>query len=237
MNVPGFPIALVLLVLAVMITVGYFSYLQQKRRREELGSLADELGWQFDSGSDHAHDDQYAQFAIFRRGHGRYAYNTLTGETTIDGRPYFVRMGDYQYRVTSGSGKQRRTRTYRFSYIILHLPLRPDAGLLIRPQGLLDSLAGSLGFGDVELESAEFNRRFYVSSTDKRFAYDLLHPQMMEFLLDAPPPVIDMEHGCCCLSESQRQWSAEEFRSRLQWSGRFFELWPRHLIRNLELQS
>lgn len=32
MNVPGFPIALVLLVLAVMITVGYFSYLQQKRR-------------------------------------------------------------------------------------------------------------------------------------------------------------------------------------------------------------
>lgn len=37
---------------------------------------------------------------------------------------------------------------------------------------------------DIELESEEFNAAFQVFGDQPRFAYDVLHPRMMRFLLD-----------------------------------------------------
>ena len=36
---------------------------------------------------------------------------------------------------------------------------------------------------DIELESEDFNRAFTVNADDRRFAFDVLHPRMMELLL------------------------------------------------------
>ncbi|MEZ5191462.1 MAG: DUF3137 domain-containing protein [Nocardioides sp.] len=36
---------------------------------------------------------------------------------------------------------------------------------------------------DIELESEDFNRAFTVTCSDRKFASDVLHPRMMEFLL------------------------------------------------------
>lgn len=234
MDFPALPILFFVVAAMLIGVLGYVSYQQQKRRREELALLAQQLGWRFSPDRDSSHDDQYAQFEIFRRGHSRYAYNTLTGEVTIEGQSSAVKMGDYYYKVTSGSGKNRKTRTYNFSYLILDVPLQPFPDLLIRPEGVFDKVAGAFGFNDIDFESAEFSRRFYVASSDKRFAYDVLHPQMMEFLLETQPPAIDLEHGCCCLSDGSRCWDASQFRRRLQWLERFFQLWPRHVVRELQ---
>ena len=233
---PDFPFPVVFFIVAAVVigALAYVSYQQQKRRREELARLAQHLGWHFSPDRDSAHDDQYANFEIFRRGHSRYAYNTLTGEITVEGQSCHVKMGDYHYKITSGSGKNRNTRTYNFSYVILHVPLQPFPNLLIRPEGLFDKLAGSFGFDDIDFESAEFSRQFYVTSSDKRFAYDILHPRMMEFLLETQPPAIDLEDGRCCLSDGSRRWDTQQFRERLQWLERFFELWPRHVVRELQ---
>lgn len=236
MDFPAFPFPIVFFVVAAVLigVLAYVSYQQQKRRREELAGLAQQLGWRFSPDRDSSHDDQYAQFEIFRRGHSRYAYNTLTGEIIVEGQSSHVRMGDYHYKITSGSGKNRSTRTYNFSYVILHVPLQPFPDLLIRPEGIFDKLAGSFGFDDIDFESAEFSRQFYVTSSDKRFAYDILHARMMEFLLETQPPAIDMEHGRCCLSDGSRRWDAQQFRERLQWLEHFFQLWPRHVVRELQ---
>lgn len=236
MDFPALPILFFLLAAVGVAVLGYFSYLQAKRRREELANLAQQLGWRFSPDRDRSHDDQYAHFEIFRRGHSRYAYNTLTGEIVAEGRTFPAKMGDYRYRVTSGSGKNRSTRTYNFSYLIIHIPLQPFPDVLIRPEGIFDKVAGTFGFDDIDFESAEFSRRFYVTSSDKRFAYDLLHPQMMEFLLETQPPAIDLERGRCCLSDGSSRWDAPQFRQKLDWWQRFFQLWPRHVIRELELQ-
>lgn len=231
---PALPVLFFLLAAVGVGVLAYLSYQQEKRRREELGALAQQLGWHYSSRRDHSHDDQYAHFEIFRRGHSRYAYNTLMGEVTTEGRSFPVKMGDFHYKVTSGTGKNRSTRTYNFSYVILHIPLQQFPDLLIRPEGMFDKLAGSFGFDDIDFESAEFSRQFYVTSNDKRFAYDVLHPQMMEFLLETQPPAIDLEQGRCCLSDGSRRWNPAEFREMLDWWQRFFQLWPRHVLRELE---
>lgn len=225
------PIILAVIVGAVIAAV--YGHRLEQQRREALSALAASLGWRFDPSKDTRHDDEYAHFEIFRRGHSRAAYNTLTGSVEIDGRAYAAKMGDFTYKVTSSSGKTTTTTTYNFSYAILHLPFRGVPDLLIRREGIFDRIAGAIGFDDIDFESEEFSRRFCVKSSDKRFAYDVVHPRMMEFLLASDDRAIDIKRGRCCVADGSKRWEPERFRAELEWLRRFFDLWPDHLTRQL----
>ena len=143
-------------------------------------------------------------------------------------------MGDFRYRVTQSTGKSSSTTTYRFSYLIVHLPYTALPDLLIRPEGIFDKLAGAFGFDDIDFESSEFSRAFHIKSPDKRFAYDVVHPRMMDFLLATRPPCIDIEQGRCCLSDGRKCWEPDEFKANLTWLERFLSLWPEHLTVTLK---
>ena len=225
---------LIIAFIAVAGVLAYYGWQAAKKRREALAALADELGWQFRPEKDRAHDERYSHFEIFRRGHSRVAYNSLRGTLTVDVAPCAAHMGDFCYRVTRGSGKSRSTSTYEFSYLIVHLPYMSLPDLLIRLEGMFDKLAGAFGFDDIDFESAEFSRRFYVRSPDKRFAYDVVHPRMMEFLLTTRPPCVDIEHGRCCLSDGEQRWEPAEFKAKAAWLEQFFSHWPLHLTETLD---
>lgn len=214
--------------------VGYFAWLVEKKRREALAALAAQLGFRFDPSRDRDHDDEYAHFEIFRRGHSRAAHNTLSGELEIDGRRWPAKMGDFTYKITQHSGKSTSTQTYRFSYLILHMPWPDVPDLLIRREGMFDKIAGALGFDDIDFESAQFSRLFHVSSADKRFAYDVIDPRMMEFLLAGDPPTVDIENARCCISDGRRRWEPAEFRGRLAWITEFMDRWPEHVLATLQ---
>ena len=232
---PGLIAILIIPLFVLFVGVAiYLGWQAQKKRREEMARLAAELGLAFDAGSDSHHDELYAQFEIFRRGHSRAAFNTLEGSVEMAGREFMVRMGDFTYKVTSSTGKSTQTTTYHFSYIIVHLPWLAVPDLLIRREGIFDRLAGAFGFDDIDFESAEFSRRFHVKSPDKRFAYDVCHPRMMEFLMQSKSPCVDIEQGCCCLSDGTRRWTADEFKAMLGWSREFFNRWPEHLTSQLK---
>ena len=54
----------------------------------------------------------------------------------------------------------------------------------IRPEGFFDKVGEFFGADDIDFESAEFSRRFFVKSSDKRWAYGVIHQETMQFLLD-----------------------------------------------------
>lgn len=224
---------LIALVVLVVAAIAYVAAMHEKKRRAALTALAAELGLSFDPSADASHDDEYAHFDVFRQGHSRVASNTLTGTVTVDDRPYRVKMGDFRYKVTHHTSKGSSTSTHRFSYLILHLPFASVPKLLIRREGILDKIAGALGFDDIDFESEEFSRKFLVKSPDKRFAYDVIHPRMMAFLLETKPPSIDIEQEQCCIMDGKRRWEPKEFRARLRWTQSFFDHWPEHLVAQL----
>lgn len=227
-------IPIIALVIVVVIVSAVIAQKKAKERREALAALASELGWSFFPGRDTRHDDEYAHFEIFRKGHSRVAFNTLAGSVRIDERDFPAKMGDFEYKVTTHNGKSSSTQTYRFSYLIVHLPFPRVPDLLIRPEHFFDKLAGAVGFDDIDFESVEFSKRFCVKSNDKRFAYDVCHPRMMEFLLASGKPSIDIEHGRCCISDGRSRWTPEGFRNQLSWIAHFFDHWPDHLTSDLE---
>jgi hypothetical protein len=57
----------------------------------------------------------------------------------------------------------------------------PD--MIISHESRESRLAEALGASHIAFESAEFSHAFRVRSSDKKFAYDVCHPKMMEYLL------------------------------------------------------
>src|SRR5262249_20376774 len=139
-----------------------------------------------------------------------------------------LRCGDYHSR--EGSDYRGYSTTGRFSYLIVQLPW-PTPRLLIRREGVVDKLAAVIGFDDIDFESVEFSRLFYVQSADTTFAREVLHPRMIEFLLAERPPMLDLEAGALCLSNGKRRWRPAEFEQHLAFVRRFAALWPQHLLR------
>lgn len=230
----SFNVFLFLVAVAVAALVGWYGWRVEQQRRLQLAELAASLGWSFDPREDRDHDQRFAQFEVFRRGHGRRAYNTMRGDLEVQGRRFGVQAGDFTYKVTSGSGKSKNTTTYRISYLIVQLPWDPPA-LLVRPENVLDRLAGFLGFEDIDFESEEFSRKFHVTCKDRKFAYDLVHPGMMELMLAAQPPVIDIEAGHACFCDDRGRWDPTRFRARVEFATAFLGQWPRHLLQRLEV--
>ncbi|MCP4758101.1 MAG: hypothetical protein GY894_03270 [Planctomycetes bacterium] len=217
----------------VLISVVFYYTLQQaKKRTAALRELASELGLRFLEDDDPSHDERFADFGIFCRGTNRAAYNTLGGEATVGSCWQHVVMGDFKYTVETGSGKNRRRTTKRFSYVLVALPHEGAPELLLRREHLFDRVTDFFGFDDIDFESVEFSKRFHVASSNKRFAWDLIDPRMMEFLLAEESPVIDMEHDWVCIA-NDKVWRVEEFRARLDFVGRFLDHWPDHVVRGL----
>jgi hypothetical protein len=229
-----FPILAVAAFIIVFALIAVYSYQQQQQRLAELGALARQLDWQFATDNDYSYDDRYGQFSVFCQGSARYAYNTLRGGIRFGDEAWSARMGDYHYQTTSHDGKTTHTHDHHFSYLLVELPYPSLPDLRIRREGIFDALANAFGFGDINFESAEFSKRFHVKSSDKKFAYDVIHPAMMEFLLVDEPPTIEIDGGQCCLTSGSGTWTAIEFRQRLDWVIKFFDLWPKHLVADLK---
>lgn len=229
----GFIIILILVLIAVGIAGAVLAYRQQEQRRKELAGLAARLGWSFSPASEPTDGSVYERFSAFGRGHSRSRFNTLSGPIEVCGRAAQAVMGDFRYKVTSSSGKSTTTRTYTFSYAMIEIPLPGVPDLLIRRENLLDKLAGAIGFDDIDFESEEFSRRFHVKSPDRKFAYDVVHPRMMEFLMAGRMQALDIRDGRMCLTDGARRWTSREFEEALDWAGRFFSHWPDYLTRQL----
>lgn len=231
---PDILFVIIPLFILVFGVLAYYAHLAAKQRREALAALAARRGWRFSPHHDSSWDDRYSQFAWFTTGHSRYAYNLLDANLEAGGKSLPATLGDYTYKVTSGSGKNRRTTTYRFSFLLLRLPYPGLPQLSVRPEGVFDRLTSLIGFDDINFESEEFSRKFHVKSDDKRFAYDLLHPQMMEFLLDSPPPTFEIEHGVFCMKSGNRCWEPTELEPQVAWCESWLDHWPPHLVADLE---
>jgi len=168
------PIFAVFLAIAVAVVV--FSYLAAKKRREAMVAYAAGRGWRYEAEQPLLVDR--FDGPPFGLGHGRSATNAVYGQH--DGRD-FVSF-DYEYKTTSGSGKDRRTTTHTCSVVALSLGASLPS-LRVDPENYLERVVGRVTNSDIELELEDFNRAFTVSCPDRKFASDVLHPQMMEFLL------------------------------------------------------
>lgn len=174
-----FPVLLIAGVIAIVVVGAIWSYYAAKKRREDLARIAASVGFEFFTDDPYGLAGRYGDLHPLDQGDRRYAYNVLAGEK----RGYPLLGFDFHYQTyTTDSKGRRQTHHHYLSAFALTVPF-PMKPLVIRPERLGDKIAGFFGFDDIDFESAEFSRRFYVKGPDRKFAYDVIHARMMEFLM------------------------------------------------------
>jgi len=161
-------------VAALIVVAVIWGMKKARERREALARLAAEWGIRFYADDPWDLAARYGGFDLFNSGHSRRASNILAGD--IGGRP--VVMCDYQYK--TGSGKNESTHTFQAA--VLEMPIVAPR-LQMRRENVLDRIAEWVGHGDLNFESEEFSRRYHVKCEEPKFAYDILHERLIEYLL------------------------------------------------------
>ena len=191
---------LIIFFVVLMLVGAFFSAQAAKKRREGLSALGQSIGLNFQSGKDYSFDERYPFISKLCQGRDRYGFNILHGMY----RNFPVYAFDYHYTTTSRD-KDGKTETHHhyFSFFILHFQgAFPE--LLICREGFFSKIGQFFGFDDIDFESAEFSRRFLVKSPNKKFAYDICHSQMIEYMMANPDLSIEVERDVLTLFFSRR---------------------------------
>lgn len=194
-------VTIALVVLAALL----LSHLFQRRRTAAMEAVAARLGLGFRAENDRELARRLEFLDKLDRGSNRYVSNCLDGEWQSER----VMVFDYHYQTSSG----RHTQHHHFSVAMLVLP-RVFPELLVSPESFLSKIAQAAGYDDIDFESAEFSRAFCVRSRDKKFAYDVCHPRMMEFLLRDRGLVLEIDGNVLALVFEPRL-DPREIESRL----------------------
>jgi len=189
------PPLILLFFVCLVAVVAIIGHIYAERRREIMAALAAKLGLRFSPHKDPGLARQYEFLNKLRAGRDRYAYNVLSG--TYQGHE--VMVFDYHYK--TGSGKD--THHHYFSCFVLHMPTAcPE--LTIAREGVFSKIAQAVGYDDIDFESHEFSRRFCVRSKDKKFAYDVCHARMIEYLLANDDLTIEIDAYAMAISFNSR---------------------------------
>ncbi len=91
---------------------------------------------------------------------------------------------DYSYQTTSSNGPDggQTTTTHPFGVICARIPVSLPC-IHLSEENFLHRIGCKLGAHEMTFELEEFNRRYFIRADDERAAYDLLHPQAIEYLM------------------------------------------------------
>ncbi|MCY2924562.1 MAG: hypothetical protein NT031_03845 [Planctomycetota bacterium] len=124
-------------------------------------------------------EGRYPEFPCLRQGATRYTDNI------IDGRWGARRIMAFDCHY-SMEADNRLLQTYTTFSAVVAESEYPLKDLLIRPETLADKVSALFGFEDIDFESAEFSKAFFVQASDRKWAYDVIHARTMGLLLACP---------------------------------------------------
>ncbi|MGA2092483.1 MAG: hypothetical protein ABSH16_03620 [Sedimentisphaerales bacterium] len=215
------------IIFSVFAAIAIYGFYSSRKRRLALAQWALENNLTYSDEKNYEFNLRYPTFDCLNRGDSQYAYNIMTG--AVAGRVF---TGcDYHY--ATGSGKNRSHHHFSLVIVKSSILLEP---LLIRPENILDKFAELVGFNDIDFESAEFNKKFYVKAPNKKWAYDIIHPRMMEFLLTSP--VFSLQFDLLSVIVYRDcLFSPADFTAAVEFINGFFDLIPDYVIQNQKIRS
>jgi hypothetical protein len=152
----------------------WYAYVREKKRAQALEAVARRMGLQFSKTGGQELLANVGIIDAMPRGNSRRVKFVLHGNY----RGLDVRIFQYVYETGSGKNRQTHRNTVAWARVPAAWPR-----LTIVPEHLGHKLFDALGGDDIDFESDEFSRRFWVRCPDRKFAYDVIHGRAMEFLM------------------------------------------------------
>jgi hypothetical protein len=192
----------------IAIVANIYKTRARRKRALDLQILATRLKFDdFNPNRDEGFALDWGFLSRLAQGQDRYAFNILRG--MYHEQSLFV----FDYHYQTGSGKSREEH---YSTLLMLVCKEVFPQVSIGPESLRSKIAAAFGVGnDIKFESAEFSRTFCVRSPDKKFAYDVCNPQMIEYLLMNPGLQVEIQ-GPALLLVFEPQLPIGQVESNLQ---------------------
>ncbi|MBI1332388.1 MAG: hypothetical protein JST12_05790 [Armatimonadetes bacterium] len=144
---------------------------------------SDTRGW-FRSRKEDAPIAEFSDFfPLFKTGSSPRIPRALVGK---DEQGTYWYLCDFSYdEHTTTTDNRSDTRTFWYSVVVGMVPMQLPT-MHLRPETGMDRFGKMLGNREMEVESEEFNRRYFIKTSDERMSLDLLHPTAIETLLRQP---------------------------------------------------
>lgn len=224
---PFFIIPIVMMFIVLIAVSAIWSAKVAKERREGMRALSQTLGLQFSGAKDRSFDERYPFIDKLCSGRNRYGFNVMQGHY----RGQQIYVFDYHYETTSKDSKgKKKTRHHYFSFFILHHH-GDFPELIICKEGYFAKMIQFFGFDDIDFESSEFSRQFLVKSPQKKFAYDICHSGMIEYLLANRDLNIEIERDVLTLF-FHRRLDPDQIKFNLNRLLEVRALFPDYLFKN-----
>jgi len=233
-------------IVALAIWLGIRAHKANQERLRQLGIWAQARGFAFAVGRNSHLHTRFGNLDHFESGSERFSEQVATGEIDItvakgEGSGTTVRVPiwlfNFHYETYSTDSKGNRTTHHHWSgHCVLGMPVAFPYELKLRPENFLDKMAGFVGFGDINFESAEFSKRFHVAATDRKFAYDVIHPLMMEYLLRLRDIRIELDGVHLMQTTDGQLQHPADYERIIQTTVGFAEQLPGWLLRQLGMR-
>ncbi len=169
-------IALLIVVgLAALVILIYYSNLVKKKRNEALQRAADELGLYFSSEGDEALRSSLSGFHLFSQGHSKRLTGLIQGVTRHVG----VAIFDYRYVTTRGN---KNDRSREQTVICFQLGKQSLPTFCLRPENVWHKMGAWLGGQDIDFEShPTFSAKYLLQGEDESAIRDLFTDEALAF--------------------------------------------------------
>ena len=215
-------IPIVMALVAILSIAGlWVFYAASDRRRKVLRIWAEERGLTFYDGEDRSMHERFGRLVCLDRSPNQYACHVMQGQWG----GLAITAFDYHYLI--GFRHIQRARALSVMVAASPVPLKP---LLIRREGLLDRLGKAIGIDDIDFESAEFSRKYHVTSPDPKWAYDVIHPRMMTFLMQGQDYNIEFVPGHVIVWREEL-FATDDFDDAVDFVRGILDLLPEYLVR------
>ncbi len=203
--------------MGILVIIGFFvmfagllAYLwwAEKKRKQALAEVAEELGLEyFPDGKPDLLTD-IGDFALFNIGHSRKQTKVIMGETDD------VRIAIFDYRYTTGSGKNQST--HQQSVVALQSPQLQMPTFNMRPEGIFDKIGSALGFQDIDFPShPDFSRMFVLQGPDETQIRDFFDEELLSQFEQLEGYTVAGRNGALILYRSGKRIKPEQIKDYL----------------------
>lgn len=168
------PVFMLVVIASIIAVAAYVSHQYEKKRTQDLRDAAEKLGLRFDDKGSQALLSRLHDFELFSKGDSRRMTNMLYGDTGD------VEMGVFDYRYSTGSGKNRHT--YHQSVIFIGSDELNVPQFFLGPENFFHRMANWFGYDDIDFDThPKFSDAYLLRGPHEQKIRQLFTPQLLEF--------------------------------------------------------
>ncbi len=214
-NIP-IPVLVVGGIIVLIAIGGAISFLGEKNRRAASASVAEQMGLSFfDDGSTLL--GELSDLPLFSRGRSKRINNLIQGETDQ------VSLGVFDFRYTTGSGKNSHTTQQTVAFFRspgMNLPQ-----FELKPQTVFHGIGKMFGYQDFDFQShPRFSKAFVLRGNNETRVRELFTAEVLTFFETKPQVCVEaLGHDLIFYRPSKRV-KPNQLRDLM---GEGFEVWKR----------